>query len=110
VKFIVDAQLPIALADWLRANGHAADHVSTLLAVHARDQDIWDLARAESRVIITKDRDFAIWAADRRLGPQIVWLRLGNATRRVLIEWLEPRWARIEQGLLDGLHLIEVRP
>lgn len=109
MKFIVDAQLPLALTEWLRAKGHEADHVSTLLTVNARDQDIWDLARAESCVIITKDRDFAIWAADRRLGPQIVWLRLGNATRRVLIEWFEPRWPRIEQGLLDGLHLIEVR-
>ncbi|MFN7129551.1 MAG: DUF5615 family PIN-like protein [Brevundimonas sp.] len=109
MKFIVDAQLPIALTDWLRAKGHAADHVSTLLTINARDQEIWDVAQAGSCVIITKDRDFAIWASDRRLGPQIVWLRLGNATRRVLIEWLEPRWSRIEQGLLDGLHLIEVR-
>lgn len=106
----MDAQLPLALADWLRAKGHDADHVSSLLTVNARDQAIWALARNEARVIITKDRDFAIWASDRRQGPQVVWLRLGNATRRVLIDWLTPKWPQIEQRLSDGVHLVEVRP
>lgn len=106
---MVDAQLPLALADWLRAKGHEADHVADLLAVGAPDQAIWTLARNEARVIVTKDRDFAIWASDRREGPQVVWLRLGNATRRVLIEWLAPKWPLVEQRLLDGVHLVEVR-
>ena len=107
--FIVDAQLPPALVDWLRAQGHDADHVSTLLSVDAPDDAIWRLARSERRIILTKDRDFALWAADRRQGPQIVWLRLGNATRRALLDWLQPKWPQVEQHLSEGVHLIEVR-
>lgn len=106
----MDAQLPPALSDWLRDHGHEADHVATLLALDADDDAIWDLARRDERVILTKDRDFALWASDRRSGPQVVWLRLGNATRRVLFEWLEPRWPQIEQHLGAGVHLVEVRP
>ena len=109
MNFIVDAQLPLALADWLKAQGHAADHVSELLTLKASDQAIWSLAKDQSRIIITKDRDFAIWAADRRSGPQVVWLRLGNATRRALIDWLEPKWPQIKQRLSEGVHLVEVR-
>ncbi|KJV40079.1 hypothetical protein VH88_11805 [Brevundimonas sp. KM4] len=110
MNFVVDAQLPLALTDWLRAKGHAADHVSEILTVNATDQAIWSLAKTEERVILTKDRDFAIWAADRRSGPQVVWLRLGNATRRALIDWLDPKWPQIERCLSEGVHLVEVRP
>lgn len=109
MNFVVDAQLPPALADWLKAQGHQADHVSQLLALDAPDNAIWTLARRQGRIILTKDRDFALWASDRRGGPQIVWLRLGNATRRVLIDWLEPRWPQIQLRLSEGVHLVEVR-
>ncbi len=108
MKFLIDAQLPPALADWLRARGHEADHILDLAGLAVDDAAIWDLARRDGRVIMTKDRDFATWAAARRSGPQVVWIRLGNATRRVLEAWLEPRWPEISQRLEEGVHLIEV--
>lgn len=59
MRFIVDAQLPPALAVWLRSRGHAADHVRDLgLAVQA-DEKIVELAVAVNAIIITKDSDFA---------------------------------------------------
>ncbi|WP_438852822.1 DUF5615 family PIN-like protein [Brevundimonas nasdae] len=109
MKFVVDAQLPPSLAEWLTTQGHGADHVSTLLALDAADDDIWRLARLEHRTIVTKDRDFALWASDRRDGPQVVWLRIGNATTRSLLSWLTPRWPAIQDRLNEGIHLIEVR-
>jgi predicted nuclease of predicted toxin-antitoxin system len=30
MKFLIDAQLPPALCEWLRARGHEADHVADL--------------------------------------------------------------------------------
>ena len=109
MKFIVDAQLPPALTDWLQTRGHEAHHAVARIGATATDDAIWRLAQDEHRAIITKDRDFAIWAAARRTGPQVVWLRLGNATTRNLIEWLAPRWDAIERGLAESVHLIEVR-
>ncbi|WP_298742851.1 DUF5615 family PIN-like protein [uncultured Brevundimonas sp.] len=108
MRFLIDAQLPPALADWLRARGHKADHILELVGPAVDDAVIWDIARRDGRVIVTKDRDFATWAATRRAGPQVVWIRLGNATRRVLAEWLEPRWPEIERRLGEGVHLVEV--
>lgn len=109
MKFLVDAQLPPALADWLASQGHEADHVSAVLSLNALDADIWALAMQRAAVIVTKDRDFAIWAAARRQGPQVVWVRMGNATTAALIAWLEPRWTAIENALRDGTHLVEIR-
>lgn len=109
MKFVVDAQLPPALADWLSERGHDADHVSDILGDKAADADIWRLARRDGRIIVTKDRDFALWATDRRAGPQVVWLRLGNATRKTLFAWLAPRWSLVELRLGEGVHLVEVR-
>jgi len=109
VRFIIDAQLPPSLADWLAAKGHDADHVATTLSLAAPDQAIWLVAAQQDRIIITKDRDFAIWASERRSGPQVVWLRLGNATTLSLFAWLGPRWPEIEARLAEGVHLIEVR-
>lgn len=108
MKFLVDAQLPPALADWIEEHGHQASHISRVGGVGVSDGTIWQMARRESSIIVTKDRDFAIWAAARRDGPQVVWIRLGNATSRNLLMWLEPRWLEIESRLNERIHLIEV--
>lgn len=108
MRFLVDAQLPPALAAWIEGRGHQASHISDLGGVSVSDGTIWEIARRDDSIIVTKDRDFAIWAAARRNGPQVVWIRLGNATSRSLLSWLEPRWEQIESRLHEKIHLIEV--
>jgi predicted nuclease of predicted toxin-antitoxin system len=41
MRFIVDAQLPPALARWLAAKGHEAEHVADLQMEAASDAAIW---------------------------------------------------------------------
>lgn len=107
MKFLVDAQLPPTLAGWLRSRGHEATHVLDRVGVDATDSAIWNAARQDRSVIVTKDRDFAVWAMAGRGGPQVVWVRLGNATSRNLLRWLEPRWDEIEARLSDAVPLVE---
>jgi len=59
MRFLVDAQLPPALARWLTAKGHEAAHVGDLGMRAASDAAIWDYALASSSAIVTKDEDFA---------------------------------------------------
>jgi predicted nuclease of predicted toxin-antitoxin system len=42
MRFIVDAQLPPALARWLAAKGHEAEHVADQQMEAASDTAIWD--------------------------------------------------------------------
>lgn len=44
MRFLVDAQLPPALAHWLSARGHEAVHVGELGMQAATDRVIWDRA------------------------------------------------------------------
>src|SRR2546422_4567569 len=92
VKFLVDAQLPPALARWLCEQGHEAQHVEDVGLRDADDGPIWAHALGVDAVILTKDEDFAERAARELHGPVIVWLRVGNATNRALLQWLWSRW------------------
>jgi predicted nuclease of predicted toxin-antitoxin system len=59
MRFLVDAQLPPALARWLSGKGHEAEHVADRQMEAASDTAIWDFALRASAAIITKDEDFA---------------------------------------------------
>jgi predicted nuclease of predicted toxin-antitoxin system len=59
MKFLVDAQLPRRMADWLRAALHDAIHTFDLPdGNRSSDAKIIAEADAQSRVVITKDADF----------------------------------------------------
>ena len=58
MKFLVDNQLPAALAKFLQAKGHDAVHVADVTLDAAVDKEIWDYAKEAGRAIISKDEDF----------------------------------------------------
>ena len=109
MKFLIDAQLPPGLARWLADQGHTAQHVDELGLSGAEDVTIWNHALNTDAIVVTKDEDFAERIARTKTGPIIVWLRIGNSTNRVLLRWMEPRWAEISELLNTGNRLIEVR-
>jgi predicted nuclease of predicted toxin-antitoxin system len=109
VKFIVDAQLPPALARALREAAHDAQAVRELGLREASDSHIWDYALANRTVIVTKDQDFAERLLAGKTGPVIVWLRIGNTSTRALLAWLLPLWPDILSRIESGDSLVEVR-
>ena len=52
----------------------------------ARDHDIWMKAAADHSILVTKDEDFVTMRAFRSDGPPVIWVRIGNSTKRVLID------------------------
>lgn len=74
MRFLVDNQLPGALATWLRAQGHDAEHVLDVQLAQAKDNPIWQYTESSSAVIVSKDEDFAEWVRHGRPGPAVVWL------------------------------------
>jgi len=87
VNFLIDAQLPPALASMLAAAGHRA--------VHVREVGLRD-AIAQRR-------------SHTATGPTIVWLRVGNVTTDALRIWLMPLLPQIEQMIAAGEGVIELR-
>jgi predicted nuclease of predicted toxin-antitoxin system len=108
-KFIVDAQLPPALARFLNSLGEDAIHVLDVDMMEASDTKIWDLAIRETRVIITKDEDFPIRASVSEQPPRLIWVRLGNTSKQALIQVFTQSWSQIKAELDKGEILIELQ-
>jgi len=59
VKFIIDAQLPKSLANWLKNQRHDAIHTLDLPdANQSDDREIITVADRENRIVVSKDSDF----------------------------------------------------
>lgn len=99
MRFLVDAQLPPALARWLEGHGHLAEHVADVSLESAKDSDIWAYAERHAAIIVSKDEDFARLAGSGKRTARVVWLRIGNTTRRELLQWMQRAWPRISAGL-----------
>jgi len=108
VKFLIDAQLPPALAIWLREQGHDAHAVREVDLREALDEAIWAYAQRTGATIMTKDEDFALRCEQLSTGPAIVWRRIGNTSNLALKTWLQPRMAGIVQLIGQGSRLVEV--
>ena len=106
--FLVDAQLPPALARWLAAAGHDAQHVADIGLASASDSEIWSYAARVGATILSKDEDFATLRILAQDGPAVVWVRLPNTRRRELLDWFGTMLPLIENALERGETLVEL--
>lgn len=108
MSFLVDTNLPPALATWLVARGHEAEHAAVALSPQADDRAIWDKAASTGAVVITKDSDY-LDLATRVGGARVVLLRCGNLKLAPFHAWFEARWTTVESLLNLGETAIELR-
>lgn len=110
MRFVVDAQLPPALARFLASCGHHAEHVADIGMRDASDTPIWQYALEHGSAIVTKDEDFAHRLSQGDTSaPVIVWLRIGNTSRRAFLTWFGALLPQIETCIERGDRLVEVR-
>jgi predicted nuclease of predicted toxin-antitoxin system len=107
-RFLVDAQLPPALARWLASQGHTAEHVNDVGLDGADDRRIWDHALHVTGMIVTKDEDFAIRKSLEPGGPAVLWVRVGNTRKQALLNWFETMLPSIVLSIEAGEQLIEL--
>lgn len=109
MRFLIDTNLPRALAAWIGSKGHACEHVLEIGLAQAEDGGIWRRAASDGAIIVSKDEDFAALVRRTRAGPSVIWVRTGNGTTRQLLEFLEHLWPDVEAKLAAGERLVEVR-
>lgn len=106
MRFLIDEQLPPALADRLREKGHAAEHIRDIGLGGAPDARIRARASQTGAVLITKDEDFAATGKARKFA--VLWIRLGNTTNQALWAAIEPNLPEIIAAIEQGERLIEI--
>lgn len=109
MKFLIDNQLPRALAKHLEQKGLTSSHVDDLGLDQADDRDIWAHAGANDFVIVSKDADFLHLSVADPNGPAFVWVRLGNCRKAALLAAFDRVLSSLMQALNQGDKVIEVR-
>jgi predicted nuclease of predicted toxin-antitoxin system len=109
MRLLIDAQLPPALARWLTAKGHTAQHVAEVGLRDSTDDEVWNFALAHDLILVTKDEDFPSRVWIDRASPGIIWVTIGNCSNRTLIEVFEQQLPAIEQIFSVGKSLVQVR-
>jgi predicted nuclease of predicted toxin-antitoxin system len=108
LKFLIDNQLPIALARWFTKQGVEAKHVLDVQLDGEKDSLIWQYAITHGFVLISKDEDFSDWVNVRHPVAPVIWVRIGNCRNEVLIGAFEKVFSTIKERLTNGELLIEI--
>ena len=102
-RVLLDQGLPARAASTLREVGWDAVHVREIGMHDASDIAILDRAAAESRVVVTLDRDFpqilALTSAD---GPSVVLVRRQRLQAADLVALVTSAWKDHESSLEKG--------
>ena len=109
MKFLVDQQLPPALAAFLAGAGHQAQHVREIGLKEAEDAAIWSHALAHEMVMVSKDEDFYFLALLPGSTGRLVWVKIGNCRKQVLLDKFRTQIVAIIAALDAGSRIVEIR-
>ena len=79
-KYLLDENLSNKLSGKLSPVLHDVMHVCDAGLLNSFDKEIWDFAKANNYVIITKDYDFSDMSHLHGCPPKVIKLNCGNKT------------------------------
>jgi predicted nuclease of predicted toxin-antitoxin system len=80
MKLLFDHNLSPRLVTRLADLCPKSSHLSLIGLDRAMDYDVWEFARKNDYIIVTKDADFGDLSILYGFPPKVLWLRLGNCT------------------------------
>ncbi len=103
MKFLIDAQLPKAIALFLRERGFDAIHTLDLPKKNVTDDlQINQISLAERRIVISKDSDFYDSYTAKQEPYKLLYLTMGNISTKDLIEIFDANFLLIIHSLQNG--------
>ena len=74
----------------------------------AEDAEIFEKARQDGIVIISKDSDFVEMILRLGKPPQLLWITCGNVTNRRLQDLLSKVFVKAQKLLISGEEVVEI--
>ena len=97
MRLLLDQNLSPTLVDRLSEVYPGSVHVAEVELDRASDRELWDYARLNKLMIVTKDADFSEMSVLRGPLPYVVWIRRGNCTTSEIEHMLRQNRQAIER-------------
>lgn len=111
MKLLLDENLSRRLVPFLQHDYPGTSQVVLLGLESASDRVVWQKAKDEGYVIVTRDADFQELSLVWRQPPKVVRLRTLNQTRAATLKVLiDNRELIVESLLTNGLASVEIVP
>ena len=95
MKLLFDENLSPRLAKDLVALFPGSQHID-LAGLHGKsDEAVWEYARLQGFIIVSKDNDFRQRSFLKGAPPKVIWLSVGNAGTEAISRLLRDSHARI---------------
>lgn len=109
MKLLLDESLSRRLVPALQERFPGSSQVALLGLEQADDLELWEYARQQGFVLVSKDEDFKDLQTLHGSPPKVVLLRLGNCTNQQVLEALLRSADRVIDLLQqDGVGVVEV--
>jgi len=101
MKLLLDENLSRRIVPFLQQNYPDSSQVVLLGLQAATDAEIWEFAKTQGYVIVSRDADFADLSFLKGAPPKLIRLRTPDLSRAAILSLLLSNQALVEQVLLQ---------
>lgn len=101
MKLLLDENLSRRIVPFLQTAFPGSSQVALLGLEGANDSEIWQYARSNGFVIVSRDSDFQERSLVAGHPPQVVWLKIPNHSKTVVLNILLDHHKEIEHVLTE---------
>jgi predicted nuclease of predicted toxin-antitoxin system len=109
MKLLLDENLSRRIVPFLQTDFPGSSQIALLGLESASDSEIWQYAKDNGFVIVSRDSDFQERSLVAGHPPQIVWLKIPNRSKTFVLNLLLEHRVEIEQALTErNLACVEI--
>lgn len=97
MKFLFDQNLSFRLVKKLFDVYPDCEHVRNIGLKEAPDTEVWEFARANGYVVVSKDADFHQRSLLLGFPPKVIWIKLGNCSTKAIEQVLRRHLEDVKQ-------------
>ncbi len=101
MKLLLDENLSRRIIPFIQAEYPGSTQIALLGMEQSNDKDVWDYAKQNDFVIVTRDADYPDLSALYGQPPKVILLRTGNQSKAAVIHLLLKAKDAIETALSD---------
>jgi predicted nuclease of predicted toxin-antitoxin system len=106
MKLLFDHNLSPKLVNQLNKLFPESNHVFAIGLAEADDRVIWEYAKENNFVIVTKDADYSDLSILFGSPPKTIWIRRGNCRTNDIAELLQEHYEAIETLVETEKHVL----